>query len=477
MELMERRRILLNTPHINIVTGLQFVTDMVAPIESLVINFSPIQDLHGYDSPWPAGGGKNLLNASADTGSLNGVNYTKNGDGTYTVNGTANGTSSFVVGSIELTANTQYVVSGCPSGGSGSSYNVRIRDANYTALGFDVGNGATITPTETKTYYYQITVVSGYSVSNLVFKPMICLSTAPDPDYAHFAPYSNICPISGRTGLDVTITGKNLFGYDESKVLVGETSTGTIRSYYPTGITNSTITFSAHLIDSSNVTSAFINIGKLVNGKLNIVGTFLSTTGDITNKTVTFAEGEEAILISAVAEMSGIKSNLPKYNIQLELGSTATAYEPYHSTTHSISWQTEAGTVYGGNLDVTTGLLTVTMVSVDLSQLSSTYQTYGKRYRFYPSGMKSYSSRSIDFFISNYTPSLAAATGDNGTAFIYLTSLYIYSEDAENAPVGQFVYTLATPISYQLTPEQVLAFKGTNNLSMPGRVKFWTHRD
>lgn len=133
--------------------------------------------------------GKNLLNASADTGSLNGVNYTKNGDGTYTVNGTANGTSSFIVGSIELTANTQYVASGCPGTGSGSSYNVRIRDANYTALGFDVGNGVTITPTETKTYYYQITVVSGYSVSNLVFKPMICLSTTSNPDYSSYEPY------------------------------------------------------------------------------------------------------------------------------------------------------------------------------------------------------------------------------------------------------------------------------------------------
>lgn len=144
----------------------------------------------GLTSDYPHRIGKNLLNASADTGSLNGVNYIKNGDGTYTVNGTANGTSSFVVGSIELTANTQYIVSGCPSGGSGSSYNVRIRDANYTALGFDVGSGVTITPTETKTYYYQITVVSGYSASNLVFKPMICLSTAPNPDYAHYEPYT-----------------------------------------------------------------------------------------------------------------------------------------------------------------------------------------------------------------------------------------------------------------------------------------------
>lgn len=28
---------------------------------SLSVPFSPIQDLHGYDHPWPAGGGKNKV--------------------------------------------------------------------------------------------------------------------------------------------------------------------------------------------------------------------------------------------------------------------------------------------------------------------------------------------------------------------------------------------------------------------------------
>lgn len=32
------------------------------PLKSLVVGIEPVQDLHGYDSPWPAGGGKNLLN-------------------------------------------------------------------------------------------------------------------------------------------------------------------------------------------------------------------------------------------------------------------------------------------------------------------------------------------------------------------------------------------------------------------------------
>ena len=40
--------------------------------------------------------------------------------------------------------------------------------------------------------------------------------------------------------------------------------------------------------------------------------------------------------------------------------STATDYEPYNGTTYPISWASEAGTVYGGTLDVVSGTLTVT---------------------------------------------------------------------------------------------------------------------
>ena len=75
---------------------------------------------------------------------------------------------------------------------------------------------------------------------------------------------------------------------------------------------------------------------------------------------------------------------------QLEAGSTKTDWKPYTNvcpisgwtgmnvvvsptddaedgTTYPISWETEAGTVYCGTLDVTTGVLTVTHTIVDLS--------------------------------------------------------------------------------------------------------------
>ena len=34
------------------------------PLKSLVVNINPVQDLHGQESPYPAGGGKNKFNGT-----------------------------------------------------------------------------------------------------------------------------------------------------------------------------------------------------------------------------------------------------------------------------------------------------------------------------------------------------------------------------------------------------------------------------
>ena len=44
------------------------------PAKSLIVGMEPIQDLHGYDSPWPAGCGKNLYKDTFD-GWTQPVNY------------------------------------------------------------------------------------------------------------------------------------------------------------------------------------------------------------------------------------------------------------------------------------------------------------------------------------------------------------------------------------------------------------------
>jgi len=362
------------------VTGnpLSFLTKKAQTAKSTKVTLEPVQDLHGYDNPWPAGGGKNKFDieklgvspitvsngvATGTSGNFNSV-FGPNASPIYT-----NNSSDRI--SISLMAKTD--------GNQSTSGNGIIIVFEYT----DETSATAISIPNNTSAYTRFTATSnasktlkdihiGYSASGQNIWYIKEMQIELSNQSTSYAPYSNICPISGRTSVSLYGCGKNQFDYDESKVTVCETSTGTIRSYHPTGITNCTITFSAHLIDSSSVTNTFINVGKLVNGKLNVISTFLSTNGDITNRTVTFAEGEEAVLMSASSEASGITLNLPKYNIQLEQGTTATTYEPYtESNEITISFPALGKNLV--NVQDVSGITTQTTIAENLAFSAGTY--------------------------------------------------------------------------------------------------------
>lgn len=171
-----------------------------ALIRKLLVSIDPIQDLHGYDSPWPAGGGKNLLENTASTTTTNGLTFTVYDDGTVSVSGTATADTWFGVGTW-IANGEQIVLNGCPNGGSSTTYR---QFASF--IGPDVGNGASGTPQGGQNCIVSIQIYNGYTVDNLLFKPMIRLASNENPRYV---PYSNICPISGRTGLTVYRTGSD----------------------------------------------------------------------------------------------------------------------------------------------------------------------------------------------------------------------------------------------------------------------------
>lgn len=186
-------------------------------VRSLEVELEPIQDLHGYDHPWPAGGGKNLLPMTL--ASLKAVNtvvtwsgntYTRSGI-TFTVltdandnvtgiraNGTATAEATFYqINNTKLPlASGQYIFNGCPSGGGDTTYRMQIRNAQ-TWMG-ESGSGRTFTydASTTDTDLVRIDILNGAVCNNVVFKPMIRLASDTD---ATFEPYTNVCPISGRT--------------------------------------------------------------------------------------------------------------------------------------------------------------------------------------------------------------------------------------------------------------------------------------
>ena len=133
-------------------------------------------------------GAKNLLPNNNHTTTKSGITYTINTDGTITVNGTPTA-SSGMYQQITLPSGT-YKLSGCPSGGSSSTYYV---ETNLDGVDRDTGEGVEFTLAEETTFQVSLARISSranMTFTNMVFKPMITLADTPDSDYDHYVPYS-----------------------------------------------------------------------------------------------------------------------------------------------------------------------------------------------------------------------------------------------------------------------------------------------
>ena len=137
----------------------------------------------------------NLLNPTLQTTTHNGVTFTNNGDGTYTLNGTATGQSVFwmafsnCLDISKLDAETDYKIICSPYGGTFDTYRTDFK-INENLLGSE-------TPGIPSVYkgkefdisgYLVIVITNGYTCNNLTFKPMI--TTNLNATYDDFVPYT-----------------------------------------------------------------------------------------------------------------------------------------------------------------------------------------------------------------------------------------------------------------------------------------------
>lgn len=161
--------------------------------------------------------GKNLLPYpfGNTTKTVNGITFTDNGDGTVTANGTATETAQFFPKDSlngPLLAPGTYTFSGCPKGGDWKTYCIRL--TGFTA-DRDFGNGSTFTLTQATKVGLALTVSSGVTVENLVFKPQI-ESGSTKTDYEPYKEVGDSDAESGKYALPVTVSGKNLISYPYS---------------------------------------------------------------------------------------------------------------------------------------------------------------------------------------------------------------------------------------------------------------------
>ena len=308
------------------------------PLKSLVVDINPIQDLHGQDAPYPAGGGKNKVNFS-------------------NLSIEANVDKQLDIGTVALPAGT-YTLSYTLSATVTATRNRPLYLLNGIAYyGNDiktVGRGSwTFTLEEQSTLVFKWwghTVSAACTISDFMLESG---STA-----TAYAPYENICPISGWTGMQIQHTGKN------------------------------------------------------------------------------HCNAEQTI---------------------------------------PISWQTEAGTVYSGRLDVLSGVMTVDRAMVDLGTLNWTrINTQSPHWRFWAivTGMLKDSTLMSNQYAqitpsAQWTGAIGIATQlISGTPAVMVTDeRYETAADFKTAMSGvQLVYELATPIEYQLEPHEVASLLGTNNI-------------
>ena len=153
-------------------------------------------------------------------------------------------------------------------------------------------------------------------------------------------------------------------------------------------------------------------------------------------------------------------------------------YHSYVGNTYNIAFPAEAGTVYGGTLDVTNGVLTVDRAMVTFNGGSSEQWWLAQDYtnRFGNNKTGTFCDGIVEHQISNWlkssswgNTSFTFGLRSNGSLYICLdASAEQITETQFRAYLAstplQIVYTLATPVTYNLTAEQIALLRGTNNV-------------
>lgn len=478
----------------------------------IITNIEPKQE--GSGEPYPAGGGKNLLENTATTRTINGVTFTVNADGTVNVNGNATADAWLEIKRFSADAPNfgGCVMSGCPAGGSLNTYFLRWTN-NSTTSATDDGNSTCVIPdAHTGAAIIAICVKSGVTVSNLIFKPMICLVSISDATYQ---PYSNIRPISGMGEVNVTRCGKNIFNFDEWKqknniksgtaeysdnsITITATGDDCYTAYGNNGDytmllkENTTYTLSWEMGNNAAEGRVFVFFYNAIDSE----GSgkryeFVSNS----NKTYTFTTSTRLpyVRIRLGVDNSG---EIAEYkNIMLEEGSTKTVYEPYKGNTYTMYLPE---TIYGGSIDWNTGELIINRVceTYDGTEEWMEVTDNSGNIRFFKS-VEGYDN-GIHYIISSHYKT-AQSWNEHinaiNTVVMYKDSgwetarfsinpgftsktewvAYLEAQAAAGTPLT-VVYELAEPYTIQLTEQEIKAIKDTNilytdadNLQVIGRV-------
>ena len=191
----------------------------------------------------------NLLKPTLQTTTKNGVTCTNNGDGTYTLKGTASAdtdTEFVLYGSSNLVElNKEFRLTGCPKNTDAYLF-VGDWGNPWTLYGKDIGNGSNFNiTTSSPDKRVAIIVPKGKTVDNIVFKPMI--TTNLNATYDDFVPYTGS---TGQINSDVADIQSAL----DEKAAISHTHTKSQITDFPTSLPangGNASTVNGHTVESN----------------------------------------------------------------------------------------------------------------------------------------------------------------------------------------------------------------------------------
>lgn len=294
--------------------------------------------------------------------------------------------------------------------------------------------------------------VAGYPLGvKAKWEPVQEGSGDPSPD--------NIRPITGRNAVSVARSGKNQVNIPDFTLSVDTNNrTKRVNVNIPAG------TYTLSLIHTKNTSGFIVQLHTIhtKNDKL-IFSTFPNTFT---------LENDATYMYFYIKNEEGNLDNIS--NIQLELGSTATPYEPYTGSTTSISL---SETVYGGEVDAVTGegQETWKIITIDAKKIKFSSYSNDKFWNlpYHTADGATHASKIIcSHFIT------ATFSVNEPYAFFYtqpdrlknlFTSInelndYCAAQYAAGTPV-QICYTQAEPVPFTATGAQPIpALAGANTV-------------
>ena len=468
-------------------------------------NIVPVQSLNGYDKPYPPGGGKNKypIACSEKTITKNGITAKRNANGSITLSGTASAELNIDLvgfeqgyGSNKLTlpagsyrATATGLVSGVSliyggaSNTSGLAYNTLTSTGSAKNLtlssdgttGYNtlqIANGTAITSAITITYQWEVGSTS-----------------------TTYTPYSNICPITGFSSVDVSRCGNNLIKVTDDTIVNSQNSTSVITDSGITVTATGTYgrrmdsfkvipgqTYTLSFTGSSNGGFDRVYICKAEGYAVGDQYRTFTLTSTPSDNSYTFTAETDTLALAWYVSATDTTGTMTITNLQLEFGSTKTDYSPYNGITKTISL---GSTYYGGILNVDSGVLTVDRAIVDLSTaqiLRNATNTTGY-YRWQviidaPFAEPSSTNVAADIICNAYTAISASDTyvmRANGIALRQAGMFFIFDDAIATASQNdgvtylqnlgiKVVGKLATPTTVQLTGEEITALLGENNV-------------